>query len=465
MTGAAATAVEIGAAVRRGRLTAGAVTEAALARIALHNGAINAFTVVTAERARATAQAIDRMVAVGGDPGPLAGVPFAVKNLFDIAGVTTFAGSRIHADRPPAAGDATAVRRLVAAGAVPMGALNMDEYAYGFTTENSHYGPTRNPHDLSRTAGGSSGGSGAAVAAGLVPLALGSDTNGSVRVPASFCGVYGLKPSYGRLSRVGMMLFAASLDHAGVLARSVADIGQVYDLLQGADPLDAGVTARPAEPSLPLLERGIGGLRIAIAGGHFAEHGEAAAHAAVARVAAALGARQRVILPEPERARAAAMLITASEGANLHLADLKVRAGDFDPMTRDRFLAGALIPASWYLQAQRFRRWYRDEVARAMADWDLLLAPATPFPAPELGQETMTLAGQEVMIRPNIGIYTQPLSFIGLPVLSVPIEGPGLPFGVQLVGRPWGEAALIQVAAELERHGVVAAPVAPNFRP
>jgi Asp-tRNA(Asn)/Glu-tRNA(Gln) amidotransferase A subunit family amidase len=194
----------------------------------------NSFTTVTADTALAAAERIDKAMSQGENPGTLAGVPFAVKNLFDIAGITTLAGSKINAENSPAIQDATAVTRLKQAGAILVGALNMDEYAYGFVTENSHYGSTRNPHDTTRSAGGSSGGSSAAVAAGFVPITLGSDTNGSIRVPAALCGIFGLKPTYGRLSRAGVSLFCSSFDHIGCFARSVRDIAATFDILQGA---------------------------------------------------------------------------------------------------------------------------------------------------------------------------------------------------------------------------------------
>src|SRR6202044_585848 len=223
------TARELASAVRSRQRTATAVVEETLAAIAARNGAINAFTAVAKERALAAAAAVDAAVGAGRDPGPLAGVPFAVKNLYDVAGLPTIAGSPIDRDRAPAAEDAALARRLTAAGAVLVGALNMDEYAFGFSTENTHHGPTRNPHDPARIAGGSSGGSAAAVAAGLVPLTLGSDTNGSIRVPAALCGVFGLRPTIGRLSRVGMRLFAASLDVGAPLARTAGDLALAYD--------------------------------------------------------------------------------------------------------------------------------------------------------------------------------------------------------------------------------------------
>ncbi len=456
-----ADATAIAAAVRSQTIRAEAVTQAALARIAAQDPLLNSFTAVLAEQALDQARVIDQQITRGEDPGALAGVPFAVKNLFDIAGLTTLAGSKINQENPPAAQDATAVAKLRQAGAVLVGALNMDEYAYGFVTENSHYGACHNPHDLGCVTGGSSGGSAAAVAAGLLPLTLGSDTNGSIRVPAAFCGIFGLKPTYGRLSRAGAYLFSGSLDHVGPFARSVRDLALSFDLMQGADPRDPVCTARPAEACLPQLAQGLEGLRIAVADGYFAQRGQPAVFAAVEQAAAALGASRRVTLPAAGLARAAAYIITASEGSNLHLARVKTRPQDFDPATRDRFIAGALIPAAWYLQAQRFRRWYRDQIREVFQQVDLILAPTTPCVAPLIGQQTMQLDGIEMLVRPNLGLYTQPLSFIGLPVVSVPIQQPGsLPLGVQIIAAPYQEALVLRAAAYLEQAGIVAAPVA-----
>jgi len=463
---AAADGLALVEAVRARRASARDVCEAALARIAARDGAINAFTRVLTTQARADAQRVDATIAAGRDPGPLAGMPFAVKNLFDVAGVTTLAGSKINATRGPATHDAVTVAAMRRAGALLVGALNMDEYAYGFTTENSHYGPTRNPHDPTRVAGGSSGGSGAAVGAGLVPVALASDTNGSIRVPAALCGVFGLKPTYGRLSRTGSALFAGSLDHVGPIGRSVRDVAAAYDVMQGPDRRDPTCAGRPVEACRPRLGEGIDGLRIAVLDGHFGKGAEPDALAAVARVAAALGASRRATIPEALRARAAAMVITAAEGAALHLDDLRTQAEDFDPLTRDRFLAGALVPTAWYLQAQRFRSWYRTQVAALFREVDVLLAPTTPCPAPRIGQERMVLDGVEVMTRPNLGIFTQPLSLIGLPVLSVPVTGRGLlPLGVQVIAAPFQEAQVLRVGALLEARGVAVPAIAPTIRP
>jgi AtzE family amidohydrolase len=448
-------ATELAAAVRDGHISAARIARNTLDAIERRGPTYNCFTSVTADRALREAESVDRALASGHDPGPLAGVPYAVKNLFDVAGIVTLAGSKINRDHAPAGSDATIVQRLAGAGAVLVGALNMDEYAYGFTTENTHYGPTRNPHDLTRVAGGSSGGSAAAVAAGLVPLSLGSDTNGSIRVPAALCGIYGLKPTFGRLSRAGAAAFVDSIDHVGPFATTVADLAVAYDAMQGADLADPACATRPAAFAAGEIERGIEGLRIAIAGDYFATGGMDEAHQALAEVARALGATQKVTLPEAARARAAAYVISASEGGNLHLADLKKRAGDFDPMTRDRLLAGALVPATWYLQAQRFRRWFRDRVREIFREVDIILAPATPCHAPLIGQETMMVGGVEMAMRPNLGLFTQPISFIGLPVVAVPVQPPGaLPLGVQVIAAPWREVDALRVARFLEQAGV-----------
>ena len=388
-------------------------------------------------------------------------MPFAAKNLFDIAGVTTLAGSKINADNAPATRDATAVARLRTAGAVLVGALNMDEYAYGFSTENTHYGPTRNPHDPSRIAGGSSGGSAAAVAADLVPLSLGTDTNGSIRVPAALCGVFGLKPTFGRVSRAGVVPLAWSFDHVGPFARRVADLAAAFDAIAGPDARDPACATRPATACTDALEQEVDGLRIAVLVGHFAQLTTDEALAAVARVARALGVRREVTLVEPERARAAAQVITACEAAAYHLDNLRSRAGDFDPMTRDRLLAATLLPATYYLRAQRFREWFRARAADVFRHADVLLAPTTPWPAPAIGAPwTTRIGGTEVFTRGHLGVFTQPLSFIGLPAMSVPVVAAGaLPVGVQLVAAPFNEAALFRVAARLEAEEVVSAPV------
>jgi len=453
-----ATATDIAAAVRGGEARASDLLDATLARIEAVNPSINAFTALTKERARAEAAKVDAMVAAGKDPGPLAGVPYGVKNLYDVEGEVTLAGSVINRDNPPASRDATVVERLSGAGGVLVGLLNMDEYAYGFTTENSHYGAARNPHDLERSAGGSSGGSAAAVAAGLVPLALGTDTNGSIRVLASVCGIHGFKPTYGRLSRAGVFPFAASLDHTGPLARSTADLALAYDAMRGPDPRDPICRTEPSDALLEDMGDNVGATRIAISGGYFRETLEDQALTVLDTATQALGATRTVELPEAAKARAAAFVITTIEGASVHMANLRSRKQDFDPLIRDRLIAGAMAPAAWYTAAQRFRRWYRDSVLALFEDCDVILAPATPCVPQPLWQEMMTLDGQELPVRATMGRFTQPLTLIGLPivVVPVPVAGQRHPIGLQIIAAPRREIDALRVARALEETGVAA---------
>lgn len=453
-------ATEIATAVASGRTSATAVVNACLARVERLNPILNAFTAVTADRARAKAAAID---ASRVKSGALAGVPFAVKNLIDIVGLPTVAGSKINRDNSPAMADAPLIARMEAAGAILVGALNMGEYAYDFTGENAHDGPSRNPHDTTRMTGGSSGGSGGAVGGGVVPLALGSDTNGSIRVPSSFCGLFGLKPTYGRLTRAGSFPFVSSLDHLGPLARNTRDLAVCYDVMQGYDAADPACVDRPADLVTGQLNEAVSGLRIASAGGYFRAGASAEALAALDGVAAALGASETVTIPKVQLARSAAYIITTTEGAALHLDRLRTCPDDFDADVRDRLIAGALVPAVAVVQAQKFRRWFHAEVLKLFQHVDAILAPATPCVAPMIGQKTFVLDGQDVPLRPNIGIYTQPISFIGLPVVAVPVPtAVGLPIGVQIITAPWREDLALRIAHALEVSGIARAPL-PNL--
>jgi len=448
---------QIASEVAAGHCSAAEVLEAYIARIEATDARVNAFTTKVYARARAEAAAVDARRARGEAMGLLAGVPYAVKNLFDIQGVTTRAGSRINRSLPPAGADAVLVQRLRAAGALLVGALNMDEYAYGFTTENSHDGPCHNPHDLTRVAGGSSGGSGAAVAAGQVGLTLGSDTNGSIRVPSSFCGVWGLKPTFGRLSRSGSYPFVHSIDHLGPLADCVEGLAWSYDALQGPDPLDPGCHATAVQLVGGELARGTRGLRIGVLGGYFNEHASTPAREVVATAAQVLGATAEVEWPDAALGRAAAFIISASEGGQLHLDDLRRRVDEFEPLSVDRFIAGALQPAAWYVQAQRFRRLYRDRINALFHHWDILLAPATPVPEPEIGTEWIDINGVRMPCRPSIGLLTQPVSFMGCPVVAAPLwpSGTGgLPIGVQIIAAPWREDLALRAAQVLQDAGV-----------
>jgi amidase/aspartyl-tRNA(Asn)/glutamyl-tRNA(Gln) amidotransferase subunit A len=443
--------------ISTGELSAREALDACIARIEATEARVNAFTGRSFARARLEADVVDQRRARGDALGPLAGVPYAVKNLFDIAGEVTLAGSKINRSHAPADSDAFLVQRMQAAGAVLVGSLNMDEYAYGFTTENTHYGPCHNPHDLTCIAGGSSGGSGAAVAASQVPIALGSDTNGSIRVPSSLCGVWGLKPTFGRLSRRGGYPFVHNVDHLGPFADSVEALCATYDALQSPDPLDPGCHALRIQPVTPSLQRGAPGLRVGVLAGYFHDHATPAAREVVAVAARTLGASDQVIWPDAALGRAAAFIVSASEGGSLHLPDLRTRQQDFEPLSVDRFMAGALQPAAWYVQAQRFRRAYRDRVNALFERWDVLLAPATPVSAPVIGTEWLDINGTRHPCRPAMGLLTQPVSFAGCPVVAAPMwpgGTGGMPIGVQIIAAPWREDLALRAALDLQGAGV-----------
>jgi len=437
-------ALETAAAVRSGSVTARQVVERCLADLAREAPPLVAVTRILAERAMADADAVDEAFVRGEDPGPLAGVPYGVKDLFDVAGLPTTAGSGLYADAPPAREDAEAIRRLRAAGAVLVATLNMDEFAYGFATINARHGTTRNPHDLARLAGGSSGGSASAVAAGLLPFSLGSDTNGSIRVPASLCGLYGLKPTHGDLPMGGVFPFAESFDDVGPFAASLTDMICIWEVLSGRSATEDGQAL----------------LRVARLSGRFRDNSHPDQIAAMDAIAPDA---PLIALPDIARARSAAFLITAREGGSLHRAALARNAMAFDPQVRDRLIAGALLPLGLYDEAQAFRTAFKARVADLFGEFDVLLAPATPCEAPLVDDPRIMIDGALTAARADLGIHTQPISFTGLPSLAVPLRRPaGLPLGLQLIGKPGGEPALFRFAAELEARGVTGVS-APNM--
>ncbi len=425
--------------VARGEIPAEAIVRQALADIRHRDTHLGAFTRLFEYEALAAARAIDAAVKGGAAVGPLAGVPFAVKDLFDVTGYPTTAGARMRADAAPAVADAEAIRRLQAAGAILVGTLNMDEYAYGFATVNAHFGTTKNPHDTTRLAGGSSGGSAAAVAAGMVPLTLGSDTNGSIRVPASLCGVWGLRPGDGVIPLDGVFPFVEALDTVGPFTRTLAELRIAYEILSGAT-LSAG--AKP---------------RVARLGGFFAKNASVEAAAAVDAVMDHTGSTAVIDLPEAEAARSAAFLITAAQGGALHLDTLRTRAMDYDPAVRDRLLAGAMLPSAAYLKAWAVRARWRRRMARTFDDYDILLAPATPSVAPRIDEGTILIDGKPASARANLGLYCQALSLAGVPVVAAPYSGGALPMGVQCVTAPGREGMLFDWLQRLEAEGVFTA--------
>jgi aspartyl-tRNA(Asn)/glutamyl-tRNA(Gln) amidotransferase subunit A len=452
--------------IRTGARSAVSVLKETKELIEVRNPDLNCFTATTFERAEREAAAIDALAKQGRPLPPLAGVPYAVKNLFDIEGMVTLAGAKVNASNAPAAADAAIIARMHRAGAVLVGALNMEELAYGFMTENPHYGTTRNPHDHTRGAGGSSGGSAAAVGAGMVPISLGSDTGGSIRVPASLCGVFGLKPTYGRLPRTGTFPFVNSFDHVGPFGAGVSDLALAYDAMQGPDAQDPACAHRAPEPVDTALALPPG-IRIGILGGWFHEWADPVARRAVQLAAAALGASQWTELKGAEAARAAAYIITGAEGGALHRPRLIEQYEDFGPASRARLVAGSLIPASWVVQAQRVRQQVYREAMQLFEKFDLLIAAAAPVVAPRVGQEMLLINDRSIPTKAGLGVLTQPISCIGLPVCTVPVW-PGsdgrphekdLPLGVQLIGAPWREDLCLRAARTLEQAGVA------QFRP
>ncbi|AQS84697.1 MAG: AtzE family amidohydrolase [Acetobacter aceti] len=442
------TAVAIANTVRFGLRSAREVVEAALEALGTRNQAYQCVTRLLPERALHMADTLDARIANGDPVGVLAGVPFGVKDLFDMEGIVTTAGSTVLKGNPPATQDAAVVQRLIAAGAIPVATLNMDEFAYGFSTENAHYGTTRNPKNTDCLAGGSSGGSAASVAAGLLPFAIGSDTNGSIRVPASLCGVWGLRPTQGLLPLDGVYPFVASLDTVGPFAGTVTDLQRVFEAMNG-HALDDIEDVRS--------------LRVAQLGGWFTQDVDPALLDGIARIMAFFGSRKEIELAEVARARASAFVISAAEGGNLHLSRLRKVPMDYDPATRDRLIAGAMVPSAAVVQAHRFRNWFRAGLHELFDEVDVLIAPATPGPAPRIDQATLSVGGRTVSARANLGLFTQPLSLGGMPVLAAPLPpataAAGLPLGIQIIAAPGKENVLFAIGKALSHAGLAGYPV------
>ncbi|SAK41027.1 amidase [Caballeronia pedi] len=430
-------ALEIATDVRAGRRSAVDATRDSLAAIARENAAINAFHHVFHDEAFERAAHIDRLVAQGIDPGPLAGVPFAAKSLFDIEGHATIAGSRARLDAPKAQRDADAVARLRQAGAVLVGTTHMDELACGATGENPHFGSVRNPRDIDRMSGGSSSGSAAAVAAGCVPLALGSDTNGSIRAPAALCGVWGVKPTFGRLSRRGALPYADSLDCIGGFASSVDDLAALYAILDGH-------TTRERRDAL----------KVAVLGGFFQTYASQEAWDVALQSAASIGPCEIIVMPEDDmqRVRGAATIVSNVEVAAAHANLLDASDETVSPRLRTRLLAGALSSASWYARALRYQQRFRARMSRLFADFDVLIAPCTPFEAPRFCDATIMVGTHALEPAKHLGMLTQPVSFAGLPVITAPIMREGrMPLGVQIIGAANDEAACFTAARRIEQ--------------
>jgi aspartyl-tRNA(Asn)/glutamyl-tRNA(Gln) amidotransferase subunit A len=376
-----------------------------------------------------------------GRKGPLTGLPFLAKDLFDIAGHPTVAASPSRLEFAPAREDAHAIARLRDAGAILLGTTNMDSLAYGFVTATQLYGTARNPHDPDRLCGGSSGGSAAAVAAGLVPFALGTDTSGSIRIPSALCGVPGLKPSFGRLSRSGILPLSPSLDHCGLFADSLDRLEQVFSMLDSPDPNDPHQRRFQEEDNRKALRHGL-------LGGHFARAMQAPVREAVQAVGTAMAAD--VVSMPGRRARAAAYVIVAAEAGRTHAADIRCRRETLDSAVRDRLTASLLVPRSWLADARSVAADYAAKFDALFKCFDVLLAPAVPCLAPRLDEAMGVMPGSDLPLRAALGLYTQPLSLVGLPVLSFPLPtSAGLPTAVQIIAPPGCEARLFTAARRI----------------
>jgi aspartyl-tRNA(Asn)/glutamyl-tRNA(Gln) amidotransferase subunit A len=440
---------EAGAALRARRLSAAELTEAVLARIAARNPELNAYITVTAAEARAAARVADAELRAGTDRGPLHGIPLGVKDLFDTAGVRTTAGSSFFADRVPET-DATAVARLRRAGAVLVGKHNTHEWAYGTTTMNPHYGPARNPHDPTRIPGGSSGGSAVAVADGMCFGALGTDSGGSVRGPAALCGIVGLKPTYGRVSRAGVVPLSWTLDHVGPMGRTVEDAALLLAAIAGPDPLDATAEDMAVPDFRAELDRGAAGLRLGLLRAPQMERAEPAVRAAVEGAAQALASAGAQVIdvdaPLLVEAEAISLQIMSPEATAYHLGRLQTRPEGFGEEVRLRLESGAAVPAVDYVNAQRLRTMLIAQVNAWFERVDAVLLPGTARTAAPIGPDATALMRAYPSPR-------RPFNITGHPALSVPCgtDASGLPIGLQIVGRHWGEVTVFRVAAAWER--------------
>ena len=452
------TILEAAAGLRARKVSSAELTAAALETIGRLNPRLNAFLTVLEEPARARAREMDAELGRGRDRGPLHGIPVAVKDLFLTRGVVTTGGSKLHENFVPAH-DAAVVERLRGAGAVLLGKLNMHELAYGITSANPHYGAVRNPWNPAHSPGGSSGGSGAAVAARMACAAMGSDTGGSIRIPASFCGVVGLKPTYGRVSRYGALPLSWSLDHMGPLTRTVRDAALLLESIAGRDDRDSTSARRPAEDFVPEPECSIRGLRIGLPEAFFFDmldpEVDAAVHTLLAR-AAALGAEVRPVkLPDMEAVNAVARVILLAE-ASAALAPHMERRDLVGADVRALLDQGRLVPAVDYVNAQRLRRAFTREFARVWHEVDCLIVPATPAPAPRIGETTVNLGGREEDVRLAATRLVRGVNLLGLPALAMPcgLTAAGLPVGAQIIGPAFQEALVLRVGAALEDAGV-----------
>ena len=448
------TILEAAEKLRRREVTSLELTKACLERIEQDPAKLNAFITVAAERAIEEARRRDEELERGNLLGPLHGVPVAVKDVFCTAGLRTTCGSALFAGYVPDH-DAAVVERLKSAGAVILGKTNLHELAYGITSNNPHFGPVRNPWDRQRIPGGSSGGSAAAVAAGMAFMAMGSDTGGSIRIPASYCGVVGLKPTIGRVSRYGVLPLDFTLDHMGPLTRTVRDAAVTLNAIAGHDPRDPSSSRRPVEDYVPPPEVSLEGLRVGVPENFFFDGVQQEVDAAVRRaVDAAAQAGAEIVsvrVPDVGAINVVGRVILFAEASAVmerYLKDRSKIGGDVLSLLDQ----GRLIPATDYIQAQRLRRLYQEEFAQLWEQADCLLTPTTPLTAPLIGENTVTVGGAEEDVRLATTRFVRSFNVLGLPALSLPCgrDGRGLPVGLQIAGPPFGERRVLEAGAAIE---------------
>jgi len=445
--------LEAAAKLRRREVSSAELTAAAFERIGRVNPATNAVQLVMAETARARAKTADQELARGEGRGPLHGIPVAVKDLFFTKGVRTTGGSKLFANCTPDY-DAAVVESLAAAGAVLVAKTGMHELAYGITSSNPHFGAIRNPWDRDRIPGGSSGGSGAALAAGMVFAALGSDTGGSIRIPASYCGVVGLKPTYGRVSRYGTMPLGFSLDHMGPMARSVRDAAATLNVIAGFDPRDETSSRRPAEDCVPDCEPSIRGLRIGMPENFYFERLDPEVDAAVRgafRTVESLGAEVVALrVPDVAAMNTVSRIILLGEASALMEAHLDKR-DQFGADVLALLDQGRLLAATDYINAQRLRRVMQRDFHALWQRVDCLMTPTTPATAPLIGETATTIGGQSEDVRLAATRLVRAINVLGLPAVSIPCgsDRRGLPIGLQIIGQAFAEALILRVAQAL----------------
>lgn len=449
-------AVELAQQISAKRLSPIEIIQAYLRRIELLDGHLKSYLIVFAESSQEAARVAEAAVMKGDSLGPLHGVPVAVKDVFEVKGTPTTAGSRFLTD--PAARDSTVVARLRAAGAIILGKLNLQEFAYGAEGTNSHYGTPWNPWDAktNRLPGGSSSGSAVAVAAGLAPVGMGSDTGGSIRMPAACCGAVGLKPTYGRVSRAGIIPLAWSLDHVGPLTRSVEDAASVLAVVAGYDPRDPSSSSLPVPDYMAGLGTSVRGLRI----GLFREYVEQAGREVRAAIALAvqtfeeLGcAIEDVDIPTAHYARGASQAILAPEAIAYHYSLLRRHATEYSPEIRQRILVGGFLSATDYLKGQRARQLLRADVSTSLRRADCLLVPSIPIPAPAVADTEVRINDQPVAPRWALSMFTSLFNVTGHPAIAIPcgFSEEGLPLSLQLIGRQFDEVTILRVGHAYER--------------